>query len=99
LILPLFLTIFIDSAEIQYGLEGGESMLPALDSLFSSSSQGMFNNTFWCKIPLIFNVIAGIQNIILGLASLCPLAVISKPSPLFLLSNASSKGAQNCLMI
>ena len=43
-------TIFIDSAEIQYGLEGGESMLPALDSLFSSSSQGMFNNTFRCDM-------------------------------------------------
>ena len=25
---------------IQYGLEGGESMLPALDSLFSAASQG-----------------------------------------------------------
>jgi hypothetical protein len=45
-------------------------MLPALDSLFSSSSQGMFNNTLR-EISLIFNVIAGIQNIILGLTSLC----------------------------
>jgi probable 2-oxoglutarate dehydrogenase E1 component DHKTD1 len=35
---------------IQYGLEGGESMLPALDSLFSSASQGIFNSTVWCQI-------------------------------------------------
>ena len=26
----------------RYGLEGGESMLPALDALFSSSAQGAF---------------------------------------------------------
>lgn len=25
---------------LQYGLEGGESMLPALDSLFAAASQG-----------------------------------------------------------
>jgi len=25
---------------VQYGLEGGESMIPALDTLFSSAAQG-----------------------------------------------------------
>ena len=45
---PPFLRRFLLIPPVQYGLEGGESMLPALDSLFCSSSQGMSKNTFWC---------------------------------------------------
>lgn len=63
-------TICIDPTKIQYGLEGGESMLPALDSLFSSASQGMFNNSLTSyELSSTYDVIAGIQNIILGMSS------------------------------
>ena len=65
-------TICIDLTKIQYGLEGGESMLPALDSLFSSASQGMFNNSLTSyELSSTYDVIAGIQNIILGMSSFC----------------------------
>jgi hypothetical protein len=60
-------------------------MLPALDSLFSSSSQGMFNNTYFNvlhEISYIFNVIAGIQNIILGLWLACAFNRNLYPLPL-----------------
>ena len=35
-----YLSLEIDRL-LKYGLEGGESMIPALDSLFSAASQGM----------------------------------------------------------
>jgi len=49
----------------QYGLEGGESMLPALDSLFSAASQGTTLLTRIHQLWLTF-FLAGVQHIILG---------------------------------
>jgi probable 2-oxoglutarate dehydrogenase E1 component DHKTD1 len=39
-LVPLTSHTLLNVNAIQYGLEGGESMLPALDSLFSAASQG-----------------------------------------------------------
>lgn len=53
----------------RYGLEGGESMLPALDSLFAVASAGMhLNSIFLTQVRLcVLRDIAGIEHIILAM--------------------------------
>lgn len=48
-LVPLTSHTLLNVNVIQYGLEGGESMLPALDSLFSAASQGTIT---LCSITL-----------------------------------------------
>ena len=51
----------------RYGLEGGESMLPALDALFSSSAKGSSANTDRIQWLTGILYVAGIEHIIVGM--------------------------------
>ena len=51
----------------RYGLEGGESMLPALDTLFNVASQSIFVRSRSVSGQLILVISGGIQHIILAM--------------------------------
>lgn len=51
----------------RYGLEGGESMLPALDVLFAAAARGVYTLVFHHTVLTVSFLAAGVEDIILAM--------------------------------